>query len=70
MGKMKHEMEESSGGVASKQHKVRELEKLQTLEELRKVIFLKYTHSSIWTLMKEVTNWAKKLGLAIIRKLD
>jgi hypothetical protein len=64
---MKHEMEESSGGVASKQCKVRELEKLPTLEKLRKINFLGYTHDNIWTLMKEEANWAKKVGLARIR---
>jgi hypothetical protein len=30
VGKMKHEMEESSGGVASKRRKIKELEKLPT----------------------------------------
>jgi hypothetical protein len=70
VGRMKHGMEESSGGIALKQCKVRELEKLPTLEELGKINFLDCTHGSIWTLMKEKANWAKKIGLAKIKKLD
>jgi hypothetical protein len=69
MGKMKHEMEDSSGGVASKQCRVRELEKLPTPKELGKINFLGYTHGSIWTLVKEEVDWAKKVGLVKIRKL-
>ncbi len=70
MGKMKHQMKESSGGVVSKRHRVRKLEKLPTLEKLGKINFLGYTHGSIWTLMKEEANWAKKIGLAKIRKVE
>jgi hypothetical protein len=43
---------------------------LLTPEELRKIIFLGCTHGSIWTWMKEKVDWAKKIGLAKIRKLD
>jgi len=70
MGKVKHEMEESSGGVASKQCRVKELERLPNPKELGKINFLGCTHGSIWTLMKEEANWAKKIGLIKIRKLD
>jgi hypothetical protein len=56
MGKMKHEMEENSGGVVSKQCKIKELRKLLTLEELGKINFLGCTHGNIWTLMREKTN--------------
>jgi hypothetical protein len=45
MGKMKHEMEENSGGVASKH--VKELKKLPTLKELGKINFMGYTDGSI-----------------------
>ncbi len=41
---MKHEMEESNGGFASKQRKVREFEKLPTLEEFKKINFLGCIH--------------------------
>jgi hypothetical protein len=44
---MKHEMEESNGGVASKRHKIRELEKLPTPKELGKINFLGCTHARI-----------------------
>jgi hypothetical protein len=67
---MKHEMEESSGGVALKWCKVRELKKLPTLKELGKNNFLGYTHVSIWTLMKEKVDCAKRVGFAEIKKLD
>jgi len=67
---MKHEMEESSGGVVSRGRKVKELKKLPTLEKLRKINFMGYTHGNIWTLMKEEVNWAKKVQLAKIKKLD
>jgi hypothetical protein len=40
MGRMKHEMEESSGGIALKQHKVKELEKLPTPKNIKKNKFL------------------------------
>jgi len=70
VGKMKHEMEESNGGATSKQHKVRDLEKLPTLEKLRKINFLGCIRGIIWTLMKEEANWAKKVMLAKIKKLD
>jgi len=70
VGKMKHEMKESSGGTFLKQRKVKELKKLPTPKELGKNNFLGYTHHSIWTLMKEEATWAKKVGLAKIRKLD
>jgi hypothetical protein len=66
---MKHEMEENSWGVVSKQCRIRELEKLPTPEELGKINFMGCMHGSIWTLMKE-GDWAKKIGLAQIRKLD
>jgi len=56
VGKMKHEMEENSGGIASKQCKIKELEKLPTPKESGKINFLGYTHGNIWTLMKEKTN--------------
>jgi len=52
---MKHEMEENSGGVASKQCKIKELEKLPTPKELRKINFLGCTHGNILTLMMEKT---------------
>jgi hypothetical protein len=70
MGRMKHEMEESSGGIVSKQCKVKELEKLPTLKKLGKINFLGCTRGCIWTLMKEEIDWAKKVGLAGIKKLD
>ncbi len=70
MGKMKHEMEESSGGAPSKQCQVMELEKLPTPEELGKINFVGCMHGSIWTLMKEETNLVKKVGLHQIRKLN
>ncbi len=63
-------MEEISGGIVSKWHKVRELEKLPTLKELGKINFQGYTNGSIWTLMKEEADWAKKVKLAKIKKLD
>jgi hypothetical protein len=44
---MNHEMEESSGGIASKQRITKELEKLTIPKELGKIIFLGYTHGSI-----------------------
>jgi hypothetical protein len=47
MGRTKHEMEESSGGIASKQHKLKELEKLPTPKKLGKINFLGCTHGSI-----------------------
>ncbi len=53
-----------------KQRKVEELEKLPTPKELGKINFLDCTHGSIWIPMKEKANWAKKVGLAKIRKLD
>jgi hypothetical protein len=56
VGKMKHEMEENSGGIASKQCKIKELEKLPTPKESGKINFLGCTHGNIWTLMKEKTN--------------
>ncbi len=43
VGKMKHKMEENSGGIVSKQRKVRELKKLPTPKELVKINFLLYT---------------------------
>jgi hypothetical protein len=67
---MKHEMEENSGGIALKQHKVKELEKLPTPKNIRKINFLGCTHGSMWNLMKEEANWAKKIGLVRIKKLD
>jgi hypothetical protein len=70
VGKMKHEMEESSGGVASKRRKVKELEKLPTPKELGNFSFLGCTHGIIWTLMKEEVDWAKKVRLAKIKKLN
>jgi hypothetical protein len=70
VAKMKHEMEESIGGVVSKQRKVRELEKLPTPKELGKFYFLGCTHGSIWNLTKEEADWAKKVGLTKIMKLD
>ncbi len=70
MGKMKHEMEENSGGIASKQCKIKELKKLLTPKELGKINFLGCMHGNIWTLMKEKTNQTKKIGLVKIRKLD
>ncbi len=63
-------MEESSGGVASKRRKVKELEKLPTPKELGNFSFLGCTHGIIWTLMKEEVDWAKKVRLAKIKKLN
>jgi hypothetical protein len=58
MGRMKYEMEESSGDIVSKQCKVKGLEKLPTPEKLRKINFMGCTHGSIRTLMKEEVDWA------------
>ncbi len=69
MGKMKHEMEENNGGTASKRCKVKELKKLPTPKVLGEINFLGYTHGSIWILMKEEKDWAKKVRLAKIKKL-
>jgi hypothetical protein len=44
---MKHEMEESSGGIASKQQRIIELEKMPTPKKLRKINFLGCRHDSI-----------------------
>lgn len=66
---MKHEMEENSGGVASKRRKVRELEKLLIPKELGKINFLGCTHGIIWTLMTEEVDWANKIRVAKIKKL-
>jgi hypothetical protein len=38
--------------------------------ELRKVIFLGCTHVSIWALDTQEGTWAKKVGLASLKKLD
>jgi hypothetical protein len=46
------------------------LEKLSTPEELGKINFLGCTHGSIWISLKEEAAWAKKIGLAKIRKLN
>jgi hypothetical protein len=46
------------------------LEKLLTPKELGKINFLGCTHGSIWIMMKEEANWAKKIGLARIKKLN
>jgi hypothetical protein len=46
------------------------LEKLPTPEELGKLNFLGCTFGSIWTLMKEKVDWAKKVRLAQIKKLN
>jgi hypothetical protein len=70
MGKMKHEMEESSGGATSKGRRIRQLKKLPTPKELRKNIFLGCRHGSIMTFMKEEVDYVKKVGLAQIEKLD
>jgi hypothetical protein len=59
MGKMKHEMEKSNGGIISKQHGIKELKQLPTPKELGKINFLGCTHGSIWTLMKEENRLGK-----------
>jgi hypothetical protein len=66
---MKHVMEENSGGVVSKQCRIRELEKLPTPEKLGKINFMGCMHGSIWILMKE-GDWVEKVGLAQIQKLN
>jgi len=47
VGKMKQKMEENSGGVVSKQCRVRELEKLPSPKEFGKNNFLGCTHGNI-----------------------
>jgi hypothetical protein len=69
VGKMKHEMEESSGDIVSKRCKIKELEKLLTLKQLGKINFFSFTHNNIWILMREEIGWAKKVGVVRIRKL-
>jgi hypothetical protein len=44
--------------------------KVANSKKVRNFIFLGCTHGNIWTLMKEEINWGKKIGLAIIKKLD
>jgi hypothetical protein len=44
---MKHEMEKSSGGAASKRHRIKELKKLPTPKELENFNFIGCTHGYI-----------------------
>jgi hypothetical protein len=60
VGEMKHECEIDIGTtfLNTKQRRIKLVEKLPTMVELKKVTFLGCTHGSIWALDTQEETWA------------
>jgi hypothetical protein len=69
---MKHEREIEVGTTSLniKKRRIKLMEKLLIVAELAKVIFLGCTHDNICALDTQERAWAKKVGLASLKKFD
>ncbi len=72
VGEMKHEHEidTSITSLSSKRGRIKLVEKLSTMVELRKIVFLGGTHGNMWALDTQEETWAKKVGLVSLKKFD
>jgi hypothetical protein len=69
---MKHEHETNIGpsSLNAKRKRIKLVEKLPTMDELRKVTLLGCIHGSIWALNIHEEAWKKKVGLVSLKKFD
>ncbi len=72
VGEMKHEREANVGmtSLNTKRQRIKLLKKLPIVAKLGKVTFLGCTHVIIWALDTQEGAWAKKMGLALLKKID